>query len=194
MAGLTLVMAYEQLYGRGLKGGGRLQRLLRRLARPAPLAPAAALPRYVRLNRLRLRAPEAAAGRLQRALEKRRRREVDQGKRLGEEVAQVKADELLPELLVLHPTARPWLQQLEEVAKGGLVLQDRSSCLSALCASLHPGATVLDACAAPGSKTSHAVELLQGSGRLYAFERDPTRAQALLQRLALLPPGFATKT
>ena len=38
-------------------------------------------------------------------------------------------------------------------------------CLSALAAGLTHGTIVLDACAAPGSKTSHAIELLGGSSR-----------------------------
>ncbi len=37
-----------------------------------------------------------------------------------------------------------------------------AGCLSALAAHLTPGSVVLDSCAAPGSKTSHAIELLEG--------------------------------
>lgn len=122
----------DHLYGRGLTGGGRLQRRLRRLPRPAAPAEAPALPRYVRLNRLRLREPEAAAARLRRALDERRRREAlapwhrslgrqaEQGKPVAADVSLVQADEVVPELLVLHPTARPWLQQVQETGTLGV--------------------------------------------------------------------------
>ena len=48
-------------------------------------------------------------------------------------------DEVVPNVLVLHPSSRAWLQNLPEVLSGQLVLQDRSSCLSALAAGLTPG-------------------------------------------------------
>lgn len=95
-------------------------------------------------------------------------------------------DKLVPDLLSLPARARPWLHGLPEVEEGLLVLQDRSSCLSALSAGLTPGTFLLDACAAPGSKTAHAIELLGGRGRAIAFEQSPRRAVTLVSRLRQL--------
>ncbi|CAE8613352.1 unnamed protein product, partial [Polarella glacialis] len=105
----------------------------------------------------------------------------------------VHEDQLVPELLVLDPGAKSWIQGLPDVRDGTFVLQDRSSCLSALAAGLTPGTFVADTCAAPGSKTAHAIELLKGRGRMLAFERDPRRAGSLVERLKLLV-GLKTAT
>ncbi|CAK9050377.1 28S rRNA (cytosine-C(5))-methyltransferase (NOL1-related protein) (NOL1R) (NOL1/NOP2/Sun domain family member 5) (Williams-Beuren syndrome chromosomal region 20A protein) [Durusdinium trenchii] len=132
---------------------------------------------------------KAVLKQLRKALKEKRAQELQEGKEVEPEVAEVKEDEVVPNVLVLHPSSRAWLQNLPEVLSGQLVLQDRSSCLSALAAGLTPGTTVVDSCAAPGSKTSHAIDLLEGSGRMFAFEKDPKRASSLLERLRLLT-GF----
>ncbi|CAJ1361708.1 unnamed protein product [Effrenium voratum] len=135
------------------------------------------LPRYVRVNRLKTSAASLKA-RLQAALQA----QLESSRNGKLELAEVQEDPLVPDLLVLHAEARSFLQKLPEVATGEAVLQDRSSCLAALAAGLTPGTFCLDACAAPGSKTCHAVEVL-GRGRLIACERDAQRAGALLRRL-----------
>ncbi|CAJ1384328.1 unnamed protein product [Effrenium voratum] len=178
--------AYDLLLGRGLKGGGLLSRQLRE-KRPQLQAALAAdeedgcemdvLPRYVRVNRLKTSAASLKA-RLQAALQA----QLESSRNGKLELAEVQEDPLVPDLLVLHAEARSFLQKLPEVATGEAVLQDRSSCLAALAAGLTPGTFCLDACAAPGSKTCHAVEVL-GRGRLIACERDEQRAGALLRRL-----------
>ena len=43
-----------------------------------------------------------------------------------------------------------------------------------------PGAHVIDACAAPGSKTSHIAALLQNQGVIFAFDRSGQRLENLL--------------
>lgn len=150
----------------------------------------AALPRYVRINRLLVPKDEDVAALRQKladvlcqAAEKQAGTEDPMQNKLFAEVA---SDALVPQLLRLHPRARPWLHGLPDVDRGALVLQDRSSCLAALAAGITPGTSVLDACAAPGSKTAHAIELLQGRGRMVACERQLARARALISRLRLL--------
>ena len=65
-------------------------------------------------------------------------------------------DPHVPHLLVLPPkTVLPDL-----VAQGNVVLQDKSSCFSALCLASNLMGDCLDACAAPGNKTSHLCMLL----------------------------------
>ena len=200
--GMMLVMAYELLLGHGLRGGGKLRRELEGHA--AELRTAfkkssqhsevlseqreafSSLPRYVRVNRLQLAEDlEVLKKRLTKAL---RRAAGSEPKH--REATRVEVDAVVPNVLRLPAASRRWLRELPEVERGALVLQDRSSCLSALAAGLVPGSFVLDSCAAPGSKTAHAIELLHAQGRLAAFERDPKRAAALLKRLRLLV-GFA---
>ena len=201
--GVMLVMAFELLLGHGLRGGGRLRRQLeeQRSALQAAFQKStclevgseakeafASLPRYVRINRLQVtqkRDVDALKERLKKALFAAYQADLDAGRAVSPEMASVEDDALVPELLVLHPFSRSWLQKVPEAGTGALVLQDRSSCLSALAAKLVPGDFVVDTCAAPGSKTAHAIELL-GNGRLAAFERDSKRAAALLKRLNLL--------
>jgi 25S rRNA (cytosine2278-C5)-methyltransferase len=65
---------------------------------------------------------------------------------------------------------------------GAIVLQDKASCFSAAVLNPPPDAQVIDACAAPGNKTSHAAALMRNRGTVYAFDRDARRLD-LLRRL-----------
>eukprot|EP00929_Paragymnodinium_shiwhaense_P051277 TRINITY_DN25813_c0_g2_i3.p1 TRINITY_DN25813_c0_g2~~TRINITY_DN25813_c0_g2_i3.p1 ORF type:complete len:642 (+),score=154.53 TRINITY_DN25813_c0_g2_i3:80-2005(+) len=155
------------------------------------------LPRYLRINRSLVGTGDQASASLRKALatalrKKHKLEEADAGRDaakkpcIAEKDLEVKADALVPDVLVVSDIARPLLHGLPLVEEGKVVLQDRSSCLSANAAGIGPGCTVLDACSAPGSKTAHAIDLLQGNGKMVACERDPQRAAALLRRLRQL--------
>ena len=152
------------------------------------------------------------------------------------------ADPHVPDLLVLPTNATAWLQQDEWLASNKIVLQDKSSCFSALCLvhgfeesdddeynddkdngttatrtrTTTTAATVdwMDACAAPGNKTSHLAALIQqqqqqhqlqtsnaktasfssssNNSTIYAFDRDATRCSCLERRMEqLLVPAAA---
>jgi putative methyltransferase len=61
-------------------------------------------------------------------------------------------------------------------ASGGqLVLQGRGSCMAAHALAPLPGWLVVDACAAPGNKTTHLAALMQGRGTVVAFDADQAR-------------------
>ena len=106
---------------------------------------------------------------------------------------QVAQDPHVPDLLVLPPGTDLHAHPL--VTSGGLVLQDKASCFSALAllgsssgsAPLYPPPyDVLDACAAPGNKTSHLAALLAKqcpAGRVLALDRDPQRLAILKDRV-----------
>ena len=155
--GLLYVLLYELLLGpnQSIRGGGALKRLLLqhedplrtvlntvivkvKFTSPEPntiqISP---LPRYVRVNTLVTTMNDVI-------------------QHLKTKNIPVYLDPHVPHLLVLPPkTVLPDL-----VAQGNVVLQDKSSCFSALCLASHFMGDCLDACAAPGNKTSHLCMLL----------------------------------
>jgi 16S rRNA (cytosine967-C5)-methyltransferase len=83
-------------------------------------------------------------------------------------------------------------------AAGEVSVQDLSAQRAAHLLDLKPGHRVLDACAAPGGKTGHILELAAGRCEVWAVERDSARLEMVrenLDRLALsakLVTGDAT--
>ena len=73
-------------------------------------------------------------------------------------------------------------------SNGSFIIQDKASCFPALL--LDPkdgGGDILDACAAPGNKTTHLAALLREwgvSGRIWACERDKQRTRTLRSMVA----------
>lgn len=191
---LAKVLVYDLLMGQGLKCGGswksammkhraRLQAELARMkvkqkvSRNEDLLPASAqqseqqLPRYVRVNTLMTTVEDV----------------VDCMKRdgfiyLGQAV---RLDNLnlkgknfvrdlhLPELLAFSPKTDFHDHFLYKA--GHIILQDKASCLPAHLLNPPPGSHVLDACAAPGNKTSHLAAIMRNEGRLFAFDLDAKR-------------------
>lgn len=80
------------------------------------------------------------------------------------------------------------IQKLPGYQDGWWVVQDSSAQLVTHLLAPQPGETVIDACAAPGGKTTHIAELMQDSGTIIACDRDGKRlkkVQANAQRLQL---------
>ncbi|XP_074045543.1 28S rRNA (cytosine-C(5))-methyltransferase isoform X2 [Macrotis lagotis] len=189
---LAKVLVYELLLGRGLRGGrwkpvlarhqARLRaelarlKVRRRVSRNedllGPRPGAAPLPRFVRVNTLR--------SRLEDAVDYLKREGYGyQGRASGlEELRALRGkrfclDPLLPELLVFPPGTD--LHQHPLHRAGHLILQDKVSCLPAMLLAPPPGAHVIDACAAPGNKTSQLAALLGNRGKIFAFDLDAGR-------------------
>jgi 16S rRNA (cytosine967-C5)-methyltransferase len=90
----------------------------------------------------------------------------------------------LPEGLVIE---EPYdLHGSELFASGALMPQSRASMLVAHVLDPQPGERVLDLCAAPGAKASHAAALMEGQGQVIAVERHKGRAKALAENCARL--------
>lgn len=133
------------------------------------------------------------------------------------EIIKAKTDEVyidphIPDLLVLDhtPQSRALLQDL--VVSQKVILQDKSSCFSALCMAHGFGDTkkdsnskgkkfdYLDACAAPGNKTSHLAALVHKMQQsddadcistIYALDKSPDRFKLLKRRISdLVPQGI----
>ncbi|KAG1447419.1 hypothetical protein G6F56_009268 [Rhizopus delemar] len=65
---------------------------------------------------------------------------------------------------------------------GQIILQDKASCFPAHVCHPPQGVHAIDACAAPGNKTSHLSALMKNTGKIWAFDLD-SRRLALLKRL-----------
>ncbi|XP_006270289.1 28S rRNA (cytosine-C(5))-methyltransferase [Alligator mississippiensis] len=197
---LAKVLVYDLLFGKGLKCGGRLKvlmlkhraRLQAELARlkvwkkvnrnedllvPVPgVSPgmwqAPQVPRYVRVNTLKTTVEEV----------------IDYFKRqgyayLGKATSmkdlcslsekQFLLDLHLPDLLIFHPQLDFHKNYL--YMAGHIVLQDKASCLPAFLLNPSLGSHVIDACAAPGNKTSHLAAILKNKGQIFAFDLDIMR-------------------
>lgn len=174
---LAAVLTHEMVVrGRAVKGGTKhaLARAVweRRLGLEGALAlnrpalgetKAAALPRYVRVNAVKASLEEVLAA-----------------------LPSARPDPVIPYLLRLPPKTSLHGHALVEAGK--IILQDRASCLPALALSPPPGATVVDACAAPGNKTTHLASMVGGlacrlGGTILAFERNKRRADTLRSML-----------
>ena len=210
---LLLVQLYDLLFGsqREIEGGGHWKRLI--LSQRTPIAAALARiyirtgaaqpqqllphalrprpphPRYVRVNTLLTSLPDAIA-----ALTA-----APSGFTLLPAPTAVfpfaacfYLDADVPNLLVFPPGTAFYSHLL--YLRHHLVLQDKASCLPALCLDPQPGDVVVDGCAAPGNKTSHLLAIMQeradteaedGSGgcSVDAFEVDNRRFDLLCEMM-----------
>ena len=188
----ALVLAYDLLFGQGLRPVGPAERALLRAEDALRAAVAAASggeagrgeeghggaarassspfpllrdshPRSARVNALKWTLPEALS-RFQREREEEEEEESEgggkdegKGKSKGtgkkkKEAAPLK-DPLVDGVLLFPP--RTDLHDHPAVLCGQLILQSRASCLPAVALAPEKGWTVVDACAAPGNKTTH---------------------------------------
>ena len=192
--GLLYILLYELLLGpnKSIRGGGALKRLLMKnksalcsaLSQavqqqkgkcPSMIGVSSSFPRYVRVNTLLTDMHKVISS-------------------LTPHYKQIYVDAHVPDLIVLPPAT--CLHNHELVKSGKIVLQDKSSCFSSLCL-IHGNQTFLegdylDACAAPGNKTSHLVALIakqsKTSSTVYALDRSATRLASLHRRLEQLVP------
>ena len=90
----------------------------------------------------------------------------------------------LPEALVLDAPFD--LDGSALFANGAITPQSRASMLVARTLDPQPGDHVLDMCAAPGTKTTHAAALMAGKGQITAIEANSARAAELRANCARL--------
>lgn len=69
---------------------------------------------------------------------------------------------------------------------GHCYIQDPSTALACELLSVQPGETILDACAAPGGKSSLIASLMKNNGRLFACDREESRLRILEQNFTSL--------
>jgi 16S rRNA (cytosine967-C5)-methyltransferase len=71
-------------------------------------------------------------------------------------------------------------------ADGAFAVQDEASMLVARLLEPRPGDVVADACAAPGTKTTHLAQLMDDRGRILAFDPQPARLARVPEAAARL--------
>lgn len=88
-------------------------------------------------------------------------------------------DEYIRNLFGIHPKEK--LTSTDAYKQGRLIIQDRASCFPAQILNPIPGKDkVIDACAAPGNKTTHLASILNNSKRsIVAFEKDNKRIKTI---------------
>ncbi|KAI7866671.1 S-adenosyl-L-methionine-dependent methyltransferase [Spinellus fusiger] len=86
-------------------------------------------------------------------------------------------DQHLNDLLVLSPKTD--LHDHPLYVSGQIILQDKASCFPAHVCMAPTGAHAIDACAAPGNKTSHLSALMKNTGKIWAFDLDSRRLDTL---------------
>lgn len=199
-SGLMNVMVYEIVFGDGkISGGGAVKRKIMEhkdaLIRirdelmigkthyeellSESMQEATSLPLYVRVNEALLTVDEG----LEQLL-------------TYDDTAAV--DPLIPALIQLPPQCRG-VSQDQMIKEGKLIIQDKASCFPAQIL-FHDfeqsGGTDLcdfvDACAAPGNKTSHLAALVHrhhggkiGRSKVMAFDKSPRRAKIIKDRIKL---------
>ncbi|KAK9459665.1 S-adenosyl-L-methionine-dependent methyltransferase [Lipomyces oligophaga] len=94
-------------------------------------------------------------------------------------VRTVYADPYIPNLYAVANTHTKLLLSTNAYKTGEIILQDRASCFPAQILAPEPGEIVIDACAAPGNKTSHIAALMENQGRVVAYELNSDRAKVL---------------
>lgn len=87
---------------------------------------------------------------------------------LSEAGITVRAGRYLPEALVLDGVSD--ISRVKAFTEGRILVQDESSMLAARILDPKPGEKVLDACAAPGGKTTHIAQLMKNQGHIAAWD------------------------
>lgn len=98
-------------------------------------------------------------------------------------------DNHLPDLLALYPS-NSHLHDMEMIKSYEIIAHDKSSCFppfliyKELSGKLGKSDCLIDACSAPGNKTSYLAALFS-KNKIYAFERDTARFETLSNRMML---------
>ncbi|HBV85852.1 MAG TPA: 16S rRNA (cytosine(967)-C(5))-methyltransferase RsmB [Desulfosporosinus sp.] len=92
----------------------------------------------------------------------------DLRERLLNEGITVELGTRVPESMIIKDFGS--LEKLESFQKGLFTVQDESSQLVAHVVDPKPGQSVLDACSAPGGKSTHLAQMMQNEGEILAFD------------------------
>jgi putative methyltransferase len=201
--GVLFVMAYELLFGKKkIRGGGAVKRAATSVLPamqdalssilkdsnesnaanliPTEVRQSCALPKYIRINLLKGTYTECV-------------------NEIMSQFPSCRPDDMIPNLLVLPADTRG-LGEHKLVTESRIIIQDKASCMPSqilfdawLEAGI--GCDFIDACAAPGNKTSHLASLIHQArldhksnaviktSKVFAFDKSPTRCELLRSRI-----------
>ncbi|KAM9319570.1 28S rRNA (cytosine-C(5))-methyltransferase [Gastrophryne carolinensis] len=205
---LAKLLVYDLLFGKGLQCGGRWKAAIlgHRARLQAELAKlkvkkkvsnnqdlvtsmggttdGPGLPRYVRVNTLKTSMAEVISYfKRQGYTYLGKARNIKEIAAFVEKPGKIFLQDLhIPDLLIFPADTDFHKDSL--YTAGHLILQDKASCLPALLLSPPVGSHVIDACAAPGNKTSQLAAILQNKGKVFAFDMD-TKRMATMSTLLL---------
>lgn len=92
----------------------------------------------------------------------------------------VSSQEAIPDgIRIVGPTGN--IRQLPGYEEGWWMVQDSSAQLVSYLVDPQPGETIIDACAAPGGKTTHLAEMMGDNGRVLGCDRTSSRLNKIRQ-------------
>lgn len=86
-------------------------------------------------------------------------------------------------LYVFPGSSRKYWATNEMVNAGKFLLQDKASCIPTFLLNPPHKTTVLDMCAAPGTKTTHLASIMKNKGKIFAVEMNPRRYATLVEMI-----------
>ncbi|PVU98523.1 hypothetical protein BB559_001499 [Furculomyces boomerangus] len=89
----------------------------------------------------------------------------------------------IPNVLVFPPSTDFHVHEMYK--SGEIIFQDKASCFPAYILNPEPGSTIIDACAAPGNKTSHLASIIDNQGLIYACDLDKVRLNVLIKQTGI---------
>lgn len=140
--------------------------------------------RWVRINTLLAPKDDDGNYNVIKILGNKPRRVVDTIQQLEPGYSTLFKDPYIENLYGIHPSDK--ITNLSSYTKGEFIIQDRASCFPAAIVKPKPGDFVIDACSAPGNKTTHLAAYVGGTpNSIIAFERDISRAKTLKKMVGI---------
>ncbi|WP_096189180.1 16S rRNA (cytosine(967)-C(5))-methyltransferase RsmB [Evansella halocellulosilytica] len=102
---------------------------------------------------------------------------------LSEEGIEARKSDLLPESIIIQKGS---LSHTQAFKHGWITIQDEGSMLVAHALGVQQDEHILDACAAPGGKTTHIAEMLDHTGEIHALDIHPHKVKLIMQQVERL--------
>ncbi|MDY6791290.1 MAG: 16S rRNA (cytosine(967)-C(5))-methyltransferase RsmB [Thermodesulfobacteriota bacterium] len=110
---------------------------------------------------------------------------------LKKEVVTIKRTAYSPDgISLVKPNSS--IPEMKSFKDGWFVVQDEAAQLVTLLLGVHPGDTVLDACAGLGGKTGHIAQIMKNQGTIFALDKDERKLSRLVPEMKRLRISIVT--